>query len=178
MTEKELKYLEIKAYNLIGFYFEGKKDKGNNDYINHLYCVADSIRSEANKEVVDIHSPLSIFYERAYIVALLHDILEDTDCTEQELRNEGCDDNIIEAIKSVTRQEDEKYYFDFIKRVNKNPIGRLVKIYDLENNMDIRRLKKFGDYEQKRLKKYWYSWKYLKGEITEEAAEKAIHLCK
>ena len=41
--------------------------------------------------------------------------------------------------------------------------------------MDIRRLKKFGDYEMKRLKKYWYSWKYLNREITEKEAEKEIN---
>ena len=39
-------------------------------------------------------------------------------------------------------------YFDFIERASKNDIGRIVKIYDLENNMDVRRLNKFGDYEQ------------------------------
>ena len=41
--------------------------------------------------------------------------------------------------------------------------------------MDIRRLKTFGDYEQKRLKKYWYSWKYLKGEISEIECNNTIH---
>ena len=122
-----------------------------------------------------IHLAEQMETEEECIVALLHDILEDTDCSEQELRNAGCDDDIIEAIKSVTRRKDEQYYFDFIKRANKNPIGRIVKIYDLENNMDVRRLSKFGDYEQKRLKKYWYSWKYLKGEITEKKAEKEIN---
>ena len=73
------------------------------------------------------------------------------------------DSIIIEAIKSVTRKKEEQYYFDFIERARNNDIGRLVKIYDLENNMDIKRLSTFGDYEQKRLKKYWYAWKYLKG---------------
>ena len=41
--------------------------------------------------------------------------------------------------------------------------------------MDIRRLNKFGDYEQKRLKKYWYSWKFLKKEIDEVTANNEIH---
>ena len=69
----------------------------------------------------------------------------------------------------------EQYYFDFIDRVNGNDIARLVKIYDLEDNMDIRRLNKFGDYEQKRLKKYWYSWKYLRGEISSVVCNNTIH---
>lgn len=175
MNELELAKLTANASKLILDEFADKKDAGGHDYLQHLYAVADAIDKEANYEVVVKHSALSVFYSKAYIVALLHDILEDTECTIQELKNIGCDDEIIEAIQSVTRRKDEQYYFDFIKRAHKNPIGRLVKIYDLENNMDVRRLSKFGDYEQKRLKKYWYSWKYLKGEITEKEAEKEIN---
>ena len=177
MTELELSKLEVNVRRLIETYFRGKKDKGGIDYLCHLCAVAEGVEKKgeiAGSDTWDVW----VFYKRAYIVALLHDILEDTDCPEQELRNAGCDNDMIEAIKSVTRRDDEQYYFDFIKRVNKNPMGRLVKICDLENNMDIRRLKKFGDYEQKRLKKYWYSWKFLNREITEEEFEKAIHLYK
>lgn len=164
MSKQELKELEFNVYKIITAYFGDKKDDGGHDYLQHLYAVADSIEQKANYEVIDHKSSLGIFYKKAYIVALLHDIFEDTDCTEQELKDIGCDDEIIEAIKSVTRHKDENY-FDFIERANKNDIGRIVKIYDLENNMDIRRLSKFEDYEQKRLKKYWYSWNFLKGNI-------------
>lgn len=173
MTELELAKLESNVNKLIITKFSDKKDKGGHNYLQHLYAVAEAVKKEWLSEVA-VRS-CGEFYKKAYIVALLHDILEDTDCMIQELRNIGCDDEIIEAIQSVTRRKDEQYYFDFIKRANKNPIGRIVKTYDLENNMDIRRLSKFGDYEQKRLKKYWYSWKYLKGEITEKEAEKEIN---
>lgn len=170
MTELEFEELEIKAQEIIIKYFFDKKDAGGNYYLEHLYTVANSIEyNDVNEQGQSI-----MFYKKAYIVALLHDILEDTDCTIQKLKHIGCDDEIIEAIKSVTRNKNE-YYFDFIERASKNKIGRLVKIYDLENNMDIRRLTKFGDYEQKRLKKYWYSWKFLKKEITIEEAINGIH---
>ena len=175
MTKSELDKIERKVYDLIIKYFKDKKDKGGHDYVHHLDYVANAIHQEAVNKVSDQNSSLGIFYRKAEIVGLLHDILEDTDCTEQELRDVGCDDEIINAIKSVTRQKDEQYYFDFIKRASKNDIGRIVKIYDLENNMDVRRLDKFTDYEQKRLKKYWYSWKFLKGEIGEVAANNIIH---
>jgi len=175
MKYKDFKKLELKVINIIDKYFKDKKDKGGNDYIKHLYAVYDAIEDESYKEVLDDDSSLGIYYQKASIVALLHDIFEDTDCTEEELREIGCDDEIIEAIKSVTRRKDEQYYFDFIERVRKNDIGRLVKIYDLENNMDIRRLNKLGDYELKRLKKYWYCWKYLKGEITAIECNNEIH---
>ena len=175
MNEFEFKTLEFKTYSIIDKYFKGSTDKGGNNYLLHLYSVAEAVQKEANRKVADPKSSLAVFYNKAYIVALLHDILEDTECTENELHEIGCDDEIINAIKSVTRRKDEQYYFDFILRANKNDIGRLVKIYDLENNMDVRRLDKFGEYEQNRLKKYWYSWKFLKGEINELVANNEIH---
>jgi len=175
MKNKELQEVERKAIRLIETYFRDKKDKGGNSYLKHLWSVADAVEREASIEVVDWQSSKGIFYQKAFIVALLHDILEDTDITEEELYKIGCDDEIVEAIKSVTRKHEEQYYFDFIERASKNDIGRLVKKYDLENNMDIRRLKSFGDYEQKRLKKYWYAWMFLKGEITSIEANNAMH---
>lgn len=165
----------LKIEKLLDKYFEGKTDKGGNDYKKHLYAVADAVLKEKSLKVKDKNSTLSLYYDKAYYVALLHDILEDTDCSEQELIDIGCDDEIIDAIKAITRKDIEQYYFDFIERVSQNDIARLVKIYDLENNMDIRRLKTFGDYEQKRLKKYWYCWKYLKGEISGLQCNNIIH---
>ena len=73
------------------------------------------------------------------------------------------------------QKSNERNYLDFIKRASKNDIGRIVKKYDLENNMDIRRLKSFTNNDMKRLSKYWYSWMFLKGEITEEYAEEKIN---
>ena len=175
MTYRDYKELELKVIEIINKYFKDKKDAGGNDYLKHLWTVADSIEDESYRNVMDDDSSLAKYYQKAFIVALLHDILEDTECTEEELKEIGCDDEIIEAIKSVTRRKDEQFYFDFIERARKNDIGRLVKIKDLENNMDVTRLNKFDDYEQKRLKKYWYSWKYLKGEITAIQCNNTIH---
>jgi len=175
MNKTELTIVSRKAFDLVNKYFKDKNDAGGHDYISHLFSVEEGIEKEANFYVVDPSSSLGIFYKKAMIVGLLHDILEDTDCTEEELREIGCDDEMIDAIKSVTRKKEEQYYFDFIERVKKNDIGRLVKIHDLENNMDIKRLNKFGDYEMKRLKKYWYSWKYLRGEITAIECNNNIH---
>ena len=175
MNSIEYRKLLSQTLKLIEKYFKCKKDKGGHDYVNHLNAVCDAVEKEASINCVDMNSSLGQFYRKASIVALLHDILEDTDCTEEELKEAGCDEEIIEAIKSVTRRKDEQYYFDFIKRVSKNKIGTLVKIYDLENNMDIRRLNKFGDYEKKRLNKYWWSWKFLKGDVSAVIANNNIH---
>ena len=175
MQKLDFKKIERNTIGLINMYFRDKIDKGGNSYIKHLWSVAEAIEREALAEVVDPNSSKGIFYKKAFIVALLHDILEDTDTTEDELHKIGCDDEMIEAIKSVTRNKDERYYFDFIERASKNDIGRIVKKYDLENNMDIRRLKTFSDDDLKRLKKYWYSWMFIKGEITAIEANNAIH---
>ena len=175
MTQIEYRQLLGKTISLIEKYFKDKKDKGGNDYLNHLYSVYDAVEIEMCRECVDMNSSLANFYKKATIVALLHDTFEDTDCTEDELREIGCDDEIINAIKALTRKKEEQYYFDFIERVSKNDIAKLVKIYDIENNMDIKRLQKFDDYDMNRLKKYFYCWKYLKGEILSTQCNNIIH---
>ena len=153
---------------LISKYFKNKVDKGGQPYIGHLRRVAEKVDKIVNEKYQYSSIRLSDNYNKAVLVAYLHDILEDTDCTVPELEDIGCDKEIIDAILAITRSVNEDKYFDFIKRVKKNPIARIVKIADLEDNMDITRLNKFGEYEQKRLMKYWYSRKYLKDEFTEE----------
>lgn len=155
-------------YELISEYFDGKVDKGGKPYIKHLHEVANKAHDLAQAADYSIDDCWKV-----YQVGLLHDIFEDTDCSERELIEIGISQEVIEAIKAITRLN-ETYYFDFIKRVEKNKYAKIVKIADLEHNMDITRLKKFGDYEMKRLKKYWYSWKYLKGELSEEKVKKEI----
>lgn len=106
-------------------------------------------------------------YEKARLVALLHDVIEDTSATYEDLKNRGIPEEIIEAVKIITRK-DKQDYKDYIQLVSTNPIARLVKLADLKDNIDITRLDKFGDYEMKRLRKYWLSYKFLIGEITQE----------
>lgn len=95
------------------------------------------------------------------IVALLHDTIEDTEVTAEYLLMEGFPRNIVDAILSVTRNEDENYE-DFIKRSRLNPIGRQVKLHDLEDNMDITRLNELTEKDLYRLNKYIKAYKYLK----------------
>lgn len=166
--------MEMQAVKeLVNKYFSNSVDKGGNLYQQHLYTVAERAKEYATK----YPNPKFDAHE-AYIVGLLHDIFEDTDCTVQELVDVGCYDKILNAIKAITRRKDEEYYFDFIKRVSKNELAKTVKIADLENNMDITRLNKFGEHEMKRLRKYWYSWKYLRGELSEEQVNKELEFVK
>ena len=173
MDKETFSKLYHNTLHLIHIWFEDRKDKGGNDYVKHLYAVADAIEDELSElDFDESYEVIRDRYQKAIIVGLLHDILEDTECPESELRRIGCDDEIIEAIKSVTRRNDEHKYFDFIKRAKENSIGRIVKKYDLKNNMDVTRLKTFGDYEMKRLKKYWYSYKYITDEISKYELDK------
>lgn len=95
------------------------------------------------------------------IVALLHDTIEDTDVTADYLLSEGFPRNVVDAILSVTRNEDESYG-DFIRRCRMNPIGRQVKLHDLEDNMDISRLPQVTEKDLARLNKYIEAYGYLK----------------
>lgn len=104
-----------------------------------------------------IYHPFTVAYvmetEEAVCVALLHDILEDTDTSEKELYNLGFTKEIIEAIKIMTHQDGEDY-FDYINRVKENPISKVVKIADLKHNSDLSRLKEITQKDLDRIEKY------------------------
>ena len=139
----EWECLYDKAMQIATRVHAGQHDKVGKDYILHPLRVADRCVSS-----------------KAKIVALLHDTIEDTDVTEEYLRQQGFPDDIVDAVMSVTRREGEDYEA-FIRRAAANPIGRQVKIADLEDNMDIRRLPDISDHDVVRLRKYLQAWYYL-----------------
>lgn len=94
------------------------------------------------------------------IVAVLHDVVEDTAWTMGQIRAEGFSDQVLDALDRVTQREGELYE-DFIERSAANPISRAVKLADLEDNMDIRRLDAVTPREAERLEKYRRAWKRL-----------------
>ena len=75
----------------------------------------------------------------AQIVAVLHDVIEDTDWTPEALRAEGASDEILAALETVTRRDHETYS-EFIVRAARNEIGCAVKIADLHDNLDLSRI--------------------------------------
>lgn len=122
---------------------EGQKDKAGAPYIFHPIRVSNRCKTDEER-----------------IVAILHDTIEDTDVTPDYLLSEGFPPTIVEAILSVTRNEGESYD-DFIIRSKQNPIGRQVKIHDLEDNMDITRLSQLTKKDLERLNKYLKSYRTL-----------------
>ncbi|MBW6418588.1 hypothetical protein [Celeribacter sp. PS-C1] len=77
--------------------------------------------------------------QAARIVAVLHDVIEDTDWTSDALRKEGASADILAALDAVTKRKGESYS-EFIERAAQNPIGRDVKMADLRDNMDLSRI--------------------------------------
>lgn len=126
---------------------EGQVDKAGNAYIGHPLRVMAMGKTEQEK-----------------IAGVLHDIVEDTPWTFEMLEAEGFAPEIIAALKCVTKISENEDYDDFIERVKKNPLAVAVKINDLTDNMDIRRLPYLSDKDVKRLKKYLKAYKRLIGE--------------
>lgn len=126
---------------------EGQFDKAGRDYIGHPLRVMEMGRNEEEK-----------------IVGVLHDVIEDTDWTLEKLAEEGFSQEVISALRCVTKLSENENYDDFIDRVKKNPLAVAVKINDLTDNMDIRRLPYLSDKDVKRLKKYLKAYKRLTGE--------------
>ncbi len=125
----------------------GQLDKAGKDYIGHPLRVMEMGKTEEEK-----------------IVGVLHDVVEDGDWTFEALEAEGFSKEVIAALKCVTKTSENENYDDFIERVKKNPLAVAVKINDLTDNMDIRRLPYLSDKDVKRLKKYLKAYKKLTGE--------------
>ena len=94
------------------------------------------------------------------IVAVLHDVIEDTAVSFEDLANEGFSPEILEALHSVTRMPDEEYE-EFVRRAGENPIGRRVKLADLEDNCDLSRIDTPTERDFARIEKYRKAIDYL-----------------
>ena len=126
----------------------GQKDKAGAPYILHPLRVMLRMRSDVGR-----------------MVAVLHDVLEDTQHTLLDLQQAGYPQRVLEALDCLTRRENETYE-EFIERVKANPLARKVKIADLEDNMDIRRISDPQEKDMERLKKYRRAWSDLTKEMA------------
>ncbi len=87
------------------------------------------------------------------IVAVLHDVVEDTPVTLQELRNEGFEEAVIVAIEALTKRPGESR-LEAAQRAAKNPISRAVKLADVTDNMDLDRIANPTEDDFERLREY------------------------
>jgi (p)ppGpp synthase/HD superfamily hydrolase len=121
----------------------GQKDRCGAPYILHPLRVMGRVETTTQK-----------------IIAILHDVVEDTDWTLADLKREGFPHEILAALRCVTKKEGEAYE-DFVKRSGSNPLARRVKLADLEDNMDLRRNSELTKEDLPRLQKYVKAWRYL-----------------
>ena len=128
---------------------EGQVDKAGVPYINHPRAVAAKLDSDVEKTI-----------------ALLHDTVEDTDATVEEIR-EMFGEEIADAVEVLTHPKDEPY-MDYIRRIWKNRLARDVKLADLEHNMDLSRLNgKVTEKDLERVEKYKKARQILMSEQQE-----------
>ena len=124
---------------------KGVKDKGGHDYINHPIRVMHAMSNDQEK-----------------IVAILHDVVEDSDWTFDRLKEEGFEDSVIESLRCVTKYSEEEDYQEFIKRAATNKIATKVKMADIEDNLDLSRLGTLTEKDLTRIEKYKKALKHLK----------------
>jgi len=115
---------------------KGQVDKSGQPYILH-----------------PIRMMIQLQETKAKVVALLHDVIEDSDITPNKLRREGFDSEIIEAVVCLTKKTKEDY-IEYIWRVKKNHLARIVKLADLKDNLDASRLKHILPEDCQRMERY------------------------
>lgn len=142
-----------KAEIIVKRLFKEKLDKGGHPYLEHLYYVSN------NLEDLDMKT-----------VGLLHDLLEDTIITSEDLKDMGFSEKIIEAISIITKSDDEPYndYIDKILESN-NIIAINVKAIDMRHNLDISRIKNPTEKDFNRIeKKYKPNYKKIQNYLKEK----------
>lgn len=119
--------------------FEAHKnqlDKSGMPYVFHPFHLAEQMQTEETT-----------------IVALLHDLIEDTHYTIDDLKEMGFESIITDAIELMTHKDDVDY-FEYIKKIKNNPIAKEVKIADLHHNSDLSRMEVVDEWALKRNEKY------------------------
>lgn len=141
-----------KALQIAAKAHEGQKDKDGQPYILHPLRVMHAVEGM-----------------EAQIIAILHDVVEDTSVTIEDLRAAGFSETILAGVRCVTHGKEESYA-DYVVRCKSNPLGRQVKLADLEDNSRLSRLILRPDRlerDLKRMLKYGLAYKFLTDRLSE-----------
>jgi hypothetical protein len=142
-----------KALEIAAQAHAGQRDKEGLPYILHPLRVMHRVSGEA-----------------AQLVAVLHDVVEDTSVTLDELKEAGCSSEVVAAVALVTHHREEPYA-EYVIRCRGNPLARQVKLADLEDNSLLSRAILRQDREASdlaRLRRYTLSYKFLTGQLAED----------
>lgn len=112
------------AMEIAYYAHDGAFDKSGMPYIFHPYHLAEQMGDD----------------EYAVCVALLHDVIEDTDWELMDLYDEGFPKEVVDAVYLLTHKEGDDYLGSYIQNIKTNPIARKVKLADLKHNTDATRL--------------------------------------
>jgi len=123
---------------------QGQVDKAGKPYILH-----------------PLRMMLALQSEHEMMAAVLHDVVEDTPHTLDDLQQLGFPAPVLAAVECLTRRADETYEM-FIERLRPNSLARAVKLADLEDNMDVRRLASIDESDWRRLRRYREAWASLR----------------
>lgn len=126
---------------------EKQKDRYGQPYIGHLFRVMAAGQTLEEK-----------------IVGVLHDVVEDTHLTLIDLSKKGFSEEIIDAIHALSKLENEDYEH-YIRRLTRSDLAIKVKLNDLTDNMDLRRLKELKDEDVVRMRKYLHAYNMLTSDI-------------
>lgn len=111
-----------------------------------------------------LHLMLQMDSEEEMITAVLHDVVEDSDITLDDLAAMGFSTAVIAALALLTHDKDNVSYEAYIEGIKSNPLAVRVKLADLTHNMNVRRLPNpLSQRDLERLLKYHHSWKTLSG---------------
>lgn len=134
-----------KAIRITSQVFEDKLDRGGNPYILHCLHVMNEVKHLG---------------EEAMISAVMHDVIEDTEVTFDDLYNEGFSQEVLLILQLLTHRKGTDY-MAYIKALSVHPIAKEVKKADLRHNSDITRLKGVRQKDFDRLEKYSRAYLYL-----------------
>ncbi len=93
--------------------------------------------------------------------AVLHDVVEDTATTLDDLRAEGFPEKVLAAVALLTHDKKNESYRRYVQRIASDPLARKIKLADLEDNLNPLRLARLGARETQRLKRYFEAHRLL-----------------
>ena len=133
------------AISLTAEKFKNKVDKKGEPYILHCLRVMNKMNPK-DKEL--------------QMIAIMHDLIEDTDVTLSQLRDMGFSERVVRGVDLMSHNE-EVPYMDYVKNISFNPDTVKVKLADLEDNSNITRLKGLSKKDHERMEKYHIAFTYL-----------------
>ena len=138
-----------KAIAITATAFDGVFDKGGMPYILHCLHVMDVVGKKTDKDLEVMQ------------IAVMHDLIEDTDWELEDLEREGFSDRVVRGVALMTHHHDESYE-RYVHMIATNPDTRIVKMADLKHNSDPMRMKGLREKDFERLEKYHRAFAYLK----------------